>query len=105
MENATDPAFQELIKGLGQEWSELTWYHNLNRTWDRLGHAICEIILSFRDLLKAMPEDCRQQLIELARLGNPFARQCVEQLGLNPPDVYPDAAQRLKAIFTLTTPR
>ena len=101
MEDATDAAYQELAKGLGQEWSELTWSDHLNRTWDRLGHAVCEIILSRRALLLQMPEDCRQQLVELARLGNSFARKCAEELGINVPEPYPDASARLKILFTL----
>jgi hypothetical protein len=101
LEDATDAAYQELAKGLGQDWSELTWSDHLNRTWDRLGHAVCEVILSRRPLLLQMPEDCRQQLVELTRLGNSFAQKCVEELGMNVPSSYPDAAARLRVLFTL----
>jgi hypothetical protein len=48
-----------------------------------------------------MPEDCRQQLVELTRLGNSFAQKCVEELGMNVPSSYPDAAARLRVLFTL----
>ncbi len=104
LEDATDAAYQDLAKSLGQEWSELTWSDHLNRTWDRLGHAVCEIILSHRKLLALMPEDCRLQMVELARLGNSFARKCTEELGMVVPPDYPDAAARLKAIFILRAP-
>ena len=101
LEDATDAAYRELAKGLGQEWSEMTWSDHLNRTWDRLGHAICEIILSFRTLLHLMPEDCRLRMVELARLGNSFARKCAEELGMTVPLDYPDTSARLKVLFTL----
>lgn len=101
LEDATDAAYQELARSLGQEWSELTWSDHLNRTWDRLGHAVCEIILSRRTLLQLMPEDCRLQLVELARLGNSFARKCAEELGMTIPIDYPDASARMKLLFTL----
>jgi hypothetical protein len=101
LEDATDADYQTLAKGLGQEWSEMTWSDHLNRTWDRLGHAVCEIILSHRTLLAALPDDCRLQIVELARLGNSFARQCAEHFGMDVPADYPDARARLRAIFTL----
>lgn len=101
LEDATDAAYQELAKGLGQEWSELTWSDHLNRTWDRLGHAVCEIILLHRTLLQLMPDDCRTQMVELARLGNSWARQCAEELGMTVPTDYPDAPTRMKVLFTL----
>ena len=101
LEDATDAAYQELIKSLDQEWREMTWSDHLNRTWDRLGHGVCEIILSYRAQLKMLPEDCRQQLVELSRLGNSFAQKCIEELGIDVPPVYPDAHDRLRAIFSL----
>ena len=101
LEDATDAEYQELARSLGQEWSEQSWSDQLNRTWDRLGHAVCEIVLSRRVLLHLMPEDCRLQMVDLARLGNTFARQCAEELGVAVPTVYPDASTRMKDIFTL----
>jgi len=101
LEDATDAAYRELAAGLGQEWSELTWSDHLNRTWDRLGHAVCEIILSHRVLMNRLPDDCRDQLLELSRLGNSFARQCLEALGMDVPADYPDAQARLRALFRL----
>lgn len=101
LEDATDATYRKLVKSLGQEWSELTWADHLNRTWDRLGCAVCEVVLSYRPLLAQMPEDCRLRIVELARLGNSYARKCAEQLDIMVEDDYPDAAVRLKALFTL----
>jgi hypothetical protein len=101
LEDATDADYRKLAADLGQEWSELTWSHELNRSWDRLGHAVCEIVLAHRGLLNGLPDDCRSQLIELSRLGNSFARQCLEALGMDVPADYSDAQDRLRAMFRL----
>jgi hypothetical protein len=102
LEGATDAAYRELVKSLGQEWSEMTWIDHLNRTWDRLGHAACEIIFLHRTLLQFMPDDCRLQMVELARLGNSWARKCAEELGMTVPIEYPDASARMKVLFALS---
>jgi hypothetical protein len=101
LEEATDATYTQLINSLGQEWSELTWTDHLNKTWDRLGHGVCEIIYSRRNLLQIMPADCRTLLIELSCLGNEWAKKCLIELNIHVPDTYPDAALRLKRIFTL----
>ena len=37
-----DADYVALAKSLGQEWSEMTWNHNLNRSWDRLGQVLVD---------------------------------------------------------------
>jgi hypothetical protein len=44
LETATEEAYFNLKNSLGVQWSELTFIDSQNRSFDRLGHGVCQVI-------------------------------------------------------------
>jgi hypothetical protein len=82
LERATDAAYLGLLQSLGQDWQNFTARDALNRNFDKLGHGVCDVLTRLPDLLPLLPKDCKDRLAKLARLSNPFARQCCSILGI-----------------------
>ncbi len=102
LEAATDDAYTAMKKSLGPDWSELTFIDSQNRSFDRLGHAVCEIIGGRPALFSALSERTWDRIHFLANLSNPFAIRCLETAGRQAPALDPLAGEKLKAIFDPT---
>ncbi|RDJ22002.1 hypothetical protein DWF00_27160 [Bosea caraganae] len=99
LETKTEGAYVELKKSLGGGWSELTFIDSQNRSFDRLGHGVCDVISSYPALLSALSERTWARIEFLARLGNPFAKTCLQKIGRAEPTPHPDVASELITIF------
>jgi hypothetical protein len=102
LEEATDDAYTVMKKSLGPDWSELTSIDSQNRSFDRLGHAVCEIIGGRPALFSALSERTWDRIHFLASLSNLFAIRCLETAGRQAPAPDPLADEKLKAIFDPT---
>ena len=103
-EAATDDAYLKLKNSLGPMWSELTFIDGQNRSFDRLGHCVCEAIGFFPSLLPALSERSWTRIEFLASLGNSFARTLLQQTGRPVPAPHANAASELKRIFDPASP-
>ena len=99
LETAPDDTYLKLKSSLGDQWSELTFIDSQNRSFDRLGCGVCEVISFYPALLPALSERTWARIEFLAALGNPFAKSCLQQAGRPEPPPHPDAAAELTKIF------
>jgi hypothetical protein len=99
LEASTEDTYVELKKSLGGQWSELTFIDGQNRSFDRLGHGVCEVISFYPALLHSLSERTWVRIELLATLGNSFAKACLQQVGRPVPAPHPNADAELKAIF------
>ena len=99
LEVATEDAYINLKGSLGTKWSEITFIDNQNRSFDRLGHGVCEVIGFFPMLLPAVSERSWTRIEFLATLGNSFAQTLLQQTGRPVPAPHKNAASELKKIF------
>lgn len=99
LEAATDDAYIAMKKSLGSDWSELTFIDSQNRSFDRLGHAVCEIVGARPALFPALSDRTWDRIRMLASLNNPFAVRCLEAAGRVVPAIDPLSADKLKVIF------
>lgn len=82
-----------------RQWSGLTFIESQNRSFDRLGHGVCEVISFYPALLPALSERTWARIEFRAALGNPFAKTCLQQAAVAGAAPHPDAAAELKKIF------
>lgn len=99
LETKTEDAYVKLKKSLGDGWSELTFIDSQNRSFDRLGHGVCDVLSSYPALLSALSERTWARIEFLARLGNSFAKTCLQKAGRAEPDPHPDVELELRTIF------
>ena len=99
LEAATDDAYAAMKASLGSEWSELTFIDSQNRSFDRLGHGVCEIVGARPALFPALSERTWDRIHTLASWSNPFAARCLEAAGRDLPATDPSMADKLAAIF------
>ncbi len=95
LETATEDAYASLKNSLGHEWSELTFIDSQNRSFDRLGHGICEVISFYPALLPALSERTWGRIEFLAALGNSFATTCLRRTVRPEPPPHPGVAAEL----------
>ncbi|MGB8901702.1 MAG: hypothetical protein WCC90_21765, partial [Methylocella sp.] len=93
LETATEEAYFKLKNSLGDQWSELTFIDSQNRSFDRLGCGVCEVISFYPALLPALSERTWARVEFLAALGNPFAKTCLQQAARPEPSPHPEAAE------------
>jgi len=99
-EAATDQQYSELKTSLGDDWSELTGIDSVNRSWDRFGAGVCDVLYTNRDLLPCLSSKAQERFTILSRLGNTSAFNCAESLGLlASKELYPNHTERLEIIF------
>jgi hypothetical protein len=99
LETATDEQYRTLKTSLGDQWSELTFIDAQNRSFDRLGHAVCEIISIYPTLMPALSERTWRRVEFLATLGNPFAKTCLQLANRPEPPPNSNATGELRKIF------
>jgi hypothetical protein len=99
LETATEDAYAKMKNSLGDKWGELTFIDSQNRSFDRLGHGICEVISFYPALLPALSERTWARIEFLTSLGNTFAKTCLQRADRPEPPPHPDAAAELKKIF------
>jgi hypothetical protein len=98
-ETATDDAYAKLKNLLGHRWGELTSIDSQNRSFDRLGHGICDVLSFYPALLTALSERTWARIEFLASIGNTFAATCLQRTNRPEPPPHPDAVAELKKIF------
>lgn len=99
LETATETAYLKLTQSLGTGWSELTFIDSQNRSFDRLGQGICEVIGFFPSLLPAVSQRAWTRIGFLAALGNAFAKALLQRTNRPEPPAHPNAASELRRIF------
>lgn len=103
LERETDENYDELLRSLGTDWSELTFADQTNRTFDRLGAGVCNVLLINADLLSSLSQRSLSALRGHAARGTNFAAACLARLGEAAPALLP-ASERVSALSALFNP-
>jgi hypothetical protein len=99
LESATEETYLKLKKSLGNAWSELTFADSQNRSFDRLGHGVCEVISFYPSLMPALSDRAWARVGFLASLGNHYAKVCLQGAGRPEPPPHAYVEAELKKIF------
>jgi hypothetical protein len=77
IENSTEKKYKTIRSELGPAWSELEWYGSINHYFDKLSSGVCDILQSYPEILKELPDSVKSRIVLQSQTGFVnFAKEC-----------------------------